>query len=120
MARDNKIEARLLEWAEWLKVGDGSGYAVKSVLHEDWSPPGKGTTPTMKVSSAGREVRATDAAVRDLRPALKATVVARYVLRMSNEEAAAVLECQANTVCTRIEEAHRVLAGSFCNIEQVR
>lgn len=118
MARDAVIEQRLLTWAEWLKVGDGSGFPVKSVLHEDWSPPGKGVTPTLKVSRASHQVRATHAAVQALRPSLLATVVAHYVVRMSNEETAAVLECRPATVCERIDRAHRELAGSFCNIEQ--
>ncbi len=119
MARDAEIEARLLVWAEWLKVGDGSGYPVKSVLHEDWSPPGKGMTPTLKVMAVSSNVRETDAAVKALKMSLRAAVVAHYVYRMTNSEAGGILDCQADTVTRRIEEAHRELARSFCNIRQV-
>ena len=50
--RDEAMHVRLVEWAQWRRVGDGSGYPTMSVLHEDWSPPSPGVTPTMKVSTS--------------------------------------------------------------------
>lgn len=124
MARDQAMEQRLLRWAEWVKTGDGSGYPVKSVLHEDWSPPSPGITPTMKVSPAN-DARSTHRLVSRLSERLQHTLWAHYVMRMSDVQAGEVLECMPDTVQARIEAAHRALMGlscsndqEFCNIRQ--
>jgi DNA-directed RNA polymerase specialized sigma24 family protein len=106
MARDAGIEARLLRWAEGLKSGDGNGYPVMSVLHEDWSPPSPGVTPTMKVTVGQSDVRQTHRIVERMSERMRATVVAHYVLRMSARDAAAVLDCAERTVAERIDQAH--------------
>jgi DNA-directed RNA polymerase specialized sigma24 family protein len=122
MARIESIEHRLHRWAEWLKTGDGSGYPVKSTLHEDWSPPSPGTTPTMKVG-LGSDGPQTQRLVEQMSERRQATLVAVYVLRMPVADAALVLECAADTVLDRIERIHRVIArelegaGEFCNIQ---
>ena len=123
MARDMAMDARLWRWAEWLKSGDGSGYPVKSTLHEDWSPPTPGLTPSMKVSSHN-DARQTQRLVCLLSDRLQATLVAHYVVRMSVGDAAAVLDCKPDTVHARIEAAHGELLGmlktdrrEFCNIQ---
>ena len=110
MQRLAEIEARLQRWAQWLKVGDGSGYPVKSTLHEDWSPPAPGVRPSMKVSSASREILITDTAVRMLSQAKLATVVAVYVLRMPAADAAKALACEPDTVHKRVATIHHDLA----------
>lgn len=122
MARDQAIEQRLLRWAEWLKSGDGSGYPVKSVLHEDWSRPSPGITPTMKVAPAN-DAGSTHRLVRRLSERMQHTLLAHYVMRLTDAQAAMVLECRPDTVQARIEAAHRALMGladaqarEFCNI----
>ena len=109
MARIEEIDRLLWLWAEQLKVGDGSGYPTKSTLHEDWSPPSPGVTPTMKV--AGRGLTGIGKHVDQLPDSVKATVVAKYLLRMSDRDAAAVLACAEATVGQRIVRAHQMLAG---------
>lgn len=106
MARDEQIEARLWRWAEWLKCGDSSGYPVKSVLHEDWSPPSKGALPSMRVALPGSDALSTHRMVLALKPSWQATVVSHYVVRMSTAEAAAALEVQPDTVLDRLERIH--------------
>lgn len=120
MARDTEIEARLLRWAQAVTVGDGAGYPVKCVLHEDWSPPGNGITPTMKVAPAS-DVRETHRAIATLGGHLRDTVVVHYVYKGTLAEQALRLECQPDTVLDRIERAHRAIRqalGSFCNIQR--
>lgn len=122
MARDPQIEARLQRWAEWLTSGDGSGYPVKSTLHEDWSPPSPGITPTMK-TGRGSDGAQTQRLVMALSDRSKATLVSVYVLRMPIADAAAALDCAPDTVLNRVERIHRQLlgmlqsAGEFCNIQ---
>lgn len=113
MARDERMDARLRRWAEWLKVGDGDGYATVCVLHENWSPPTPGTTPTLKVSTASREVRETDRLVHRMSERLQATVAAHYLLGMSAADAAQALGCAPDTVLGRIERAHRWMLGEL-------
>jgi DNA-directed RNA polymerase specialized sigma24 family protein len=118
MARDQAIEARLLRWAEFWKTGDGSGYPVKCTLHEDWSPPSPGMTPTMKVAPVN-DAKQTHRMVSRLSERMQATLVAVYVRRMSPVEAGQELGCEAGTVGARVEAAHRELMGmlvEFCNI----
>lgn len=125
MAKDALIDARLWRWAEWLKSGDGSGYPVKSTLHEDWSPPSPGMRPGMKVAPAN-DAPQTQRLVYRLSDRMRATLVAHYVVRMSAADAGAVLECKPDTVHARIEAAHGELLGmiaeerqEFCNIRQM-
>lgn len=118
MARDAVIEARLQRWAAACTVGDGSGYPVMSVLHEDWSPPSPGVTPTMKVSSHS-DASETHRAVGRLRPKLQAVVVLHYCKRWPLATMAAALECAESTVVTRLDAAHQalhadLLGGKFC------
>ena len=109
MARIPEIEDRLLRWAEWRKVGDGSGYPVKSVLHGDWSPPSGGIMPGMKVVPAS-DVKQTGRLVARLSESLQATLVLHYVRRLPVQQAAAELKCQPDTVHARIEQAHREMS----------
>lgn len=118
MARIDWVERRLLEWAAWLTVGDGSGYPVMSPLHREWSPPGPGITPTLK-SVAPRAARDTHAAVRQLSERQQATLLLHYVLRPSVAEQAARLGCRPDTVHARVEAAHAALAAEFCNIQKM-
>lgn len=111
MARIEEVDRRLWLWAEALKVGDGNGYPAKNTLHEDWSPPGPGITPTMKVCAVGADVRTMTAAVRELSQTVQATLVAHYLLRMAVVDIAAMMECKPDTVHARIEAAHRALAA---------
>ena len=112
MARDANIEARLQRWAQWLNVGDGSGFPVMSVLHPEWQPPSPGLTPTMK-SVAGGDERATHRAVSRMSERLKATLVVHYVQRLPVAEQALRLGCAEPTVHERIGRAHRLLLLEF-------
>lgn len=110
MARDEQMHHRLQEWAQWMKVGDGSGYPVTSVLHPSWSPPSPGTTPTMKVaspSSARQTARAMTGPGWSAR--LRNTVALYYLTNLPIAEQAARLDCDESTVHKRIETAHRML-----------
>ncbi len=129
MPRDPRIEARLQRWAQWVQVGDGSGYPVTSVLHPSWMPPSPGVTPTLKVA-AGSDVRETHRAVGRLPIKLANAVLVHYVIKGSIAEQAVRLECEEVTVHARVERAHRALllvfdgdgdagaAGTFCNRER--
>lgn len=110
MARDARIEHRLQRWAQWITIGDGSGYAARSVLHPEWSPPTKGSAPTLKVGAAS-DVRETHRAIGLLSMRQANTVVVHYVLRLPMAEQALRLECAERTVFERIDDAHRRLAG---------
>lgn len=117
MARIEWVEARLQRWADWLKVGDGSGYPVRNVLDENWSPPSPGTTPQMKVLPAS-DAPQTHRAVLGLSERLRATLTAHYLLGMSAADAGAALGCEPDTVHARIERAHACIAralGVFAN-----
>lgn len=112
MARIEWIDARLWRWAEWLKVGDGSGYPVRSTLDADWSPPSPGLTPSIKVAAAS-DAPQTHRLVLGLKPSLRATLVAHYLMRLPPAAAGAALDCMPDTVRARIERAHRELAGAL-------
>lgn len=111
MSRLGVIEARLLRWAEAVTVGDGSGYPSMSVLHENWSPPGGGVTPTMKAAPARSDAAQTHRAIGHLSVRLQNTLVVHYCLRLPMAEQAARLQCGERTVRARIELAHRKLAA---------
>jgi DNA-directed RNA polymerase specialized sigma24 family protein len=129
MARDEQMHQRLLEWAQWRKCGDGSGYPTMSVLHEDWSPPSPGITPTMKVA-APSSARQTHRAIQALSARLRNTVAIHYLTNLPIAEQARRLECAERTVHERIEQAQglvrRWLAdpasstfAEFCNMQEV-
>lgn len=108
MARDEAIEARLQRWAQWITIGDGSGYPARCVLHEDWSIPPAGATPSLKVR-APLDARETHRLIGMLSMRLANTVVVHYVLRLPIEQQAERLGCQRPTVYMRLAEAHRQL-----------
>jgi DNA-directed RNA polymerase specialized sigma24 family protein len=112
MARDPLIEARLQRWAEWVQVGDGSGYPCRSVLHEDWLPPSQGITPVPKLLRAGNDGPQTHRALGKLSSAtLRNTVVVHYVHRWPLQQQAEYLGCAVDTVHDRVERVHRELRG---------
>lgn len=109
MARDDAMHQRLVDWAQWLRVGDGSGYPTMSVLHEDWSPPSPGITPTMK-TSAPSSARQTHRVMRAWSATLQATVIVHYCYPgMTVAEQADRLGCAERTVVDRVERAQRLL-----------
>lgn len=125
MACDEEMHRRLLEWAQWRKVGDGSGYPTMSVLHEDWSPPSPGLMPTMKVAAAS-SARSTHRAVRTLSARLRNTVAVHYLTNLPIAEQARRLECAVSTVYERVEQAQALvrvaldaMQKEFRHMEQV-
>lgn len=116
MARDEVVERRLRVWAQWLMVGDGSGYPSMSTLHPDWSPPSPGTTPTMKVG-ASSSARETHRLVGLLSERLQATLLLHYCTNLPVAEQALRLGCQADTVHKRVQVAHKLLQGVLRNTD---
>ena len=108
MARNQMIEQRLQDWAQWMKVGDGSGYPTKCTIHPMWSPPSAGITPTMKVGHASTAPQ-TGRAIRMLSERLQNTLVLHYVTNLSVVDQAARLSCKPETVDARLRTAHRLL-----------
>jgi len=115
MARIDWVDRRLREWAQWLMVGDGSGYSAMNPLHPEWSPPTPGTTPTMKVA-APSSARQTNLVVRRLSDRLHATLLLHYCTNLSVADQAARLNCQAATVDQRIRTAHAKLARMLSEV----
>ena len=112
MAKIAWVDEALQRWAAVVVGGaDGSGFPTMSVLHEDWSPPSPGQTPTMKVSTGTADVRRTHAALGLLTVRARNTVVVHYCKRLSIAEQAVELGCQPDTVKDRVERIHRHLAG---------
>lgn len=111
MARIDWVEQRLQRWAQAVTVGDGSGYPVMSVLHEDWMPPSPGVTPSMKVSLGCNDARSTHRAIAWLSLKQRNTVVMHYRMKLPIAEHAERLGCPVDTVHGRIEAAHRRLAA---------
>lgn len=126
MARDAAIEARLQRWAEACTVGDGSGYPMMSVLHPNWSPPGGGVVPSIKVAKVS-DVLQTAWAVDQLSYKLHHAVIVHYCKRGPIEQQCEELGCERPTLYARIEAAHARLgellgqptAGGFCNKDKV-
>jgi hypothetical protein len=124
MPRDAQMEARLQRWAQWVTVGDGSGYPVKSVLHPEWQPPSPGITPTLKVAPA-TDVRATHWAIAHLvqrgvmSQRLANTLVVHYCMHLSLSDQAMRLECSIDSIHDRVERAHRMLMRELCNIHEL-
>ncbi|WP_320426482.1 hypothetical protein [Roseateles agri] len=108
MGKDERIERLLIEWAQWLQVGDGSGFSTMSVLHPDWSPPSPGLTPTMK-TGVHSSARRTHRAVSALSVRMGNTLVVHYCLRLSLADQAERLQCSASTVTQRVARAHLLL-----------
>ena len=108
MRRDERIEALLREWAQWLVVGDGSGYPRTSMIHPEWTPPAKGGTPSIKVGGSGRG-EMVHGLVGRLSVRLQDTLVLAYCTQLPVAEQAHRLGCQAETVAQRVREAHRQL-----------
>ncbi len=106
--RDEAMHVRLVEWAQWRRVGDGSGYPTMSVLHEDWSPPSPGVTPTMKVSTSV-SVHVTHRAMASWSGRMRNTIAVHYLANLPIAEQAARLDCAERTVYERIDQAHRML-----------
>jgi DNA-directed RNA polymerase specialized sigma24 family protein len=117
MARIEEIDVLLWQWAERLKAGDGSGYPTMCTIHADWSPPSPGVTPTLKVSKGRRGD--VDRMIEKLPDSLRATVVARYLLRMTDTDAAAVLGCAVPTVGQRIVRAHQLIARMMASGKRI-
>lgn len=112
MAKIKAVDDMLRRWAAAVAgEGDGSGYPTMSVLHEDWSPPAPGQTPTMKTVSRGRDVELVHAAVAQLSMRERNTVVVHYCCGpLGLSEQAERLGCQVRTVEKRVEAIHRALA----------
>ena len=106
------LEALLLEWAQWLNVGDGSGYSTMSVLHQDWSPPTPGITPTLKTSPASR-VRELHRCIGMLSIRLANTMVVVYCQQLPPVEQARRLHCSESTVRSRVIHAKRRLLAQL-------
>lgn len=118
MARDPRIEARLQRWAQWVTVGDGSGYAAVNTLHPNWSPPTPGMRPSLKVAK-GSDAAQTHRAIGQLSVRLANTVVVHYCRKLSLADQAARLDCAESTVGQRVEEAHRRLLAILESDQQV-
>lgn len=114
MGKDDRIEALLIEWAQWLLVGDGSGFSAMSVLHEDWMPPSPGVTPTLKTSHPSR-VRRLHRLIKLLSRREADTLVVHYCMRLDVEEQALRLECAVSTVHARIESIHKRLRAGLAD-----
>lgn len=114
MARDPLIERLLCEWAQWLMVGDGSGYPSMSTLHPDWSPPSPGTTPTMKVAPHN-SAQGTHRMIGLLSDRLQLTLKLHYCTNLPVADQALRLGCQPGTVGKRVQVAHRLLIGVLRN-----
>lgn len=107
------LQTRLQAWAAW-KHGGGlsSGFPVKSVLHESWSPPQPGNTPSMcvVVGQGDRRERQMDRLIARLSLRLQDTLVVVYLMRAGAVEQCERLSCQASTVRARVVQAKRMLA----------
>lgn len=114
MARDVDVEGRLLRWAAYVTVGDGSGFPAMSVIHPEWQPPSPGTTPSMKVSSFS-DAKQTHRAIGRLSQRQANTLVVHYVLKLPLADQAARLGCAESTVTARIDQAHARLRAELCN-----
>lgn len=109
MARDDQMHQRLLEWAQAVTVGDGSGYPTMSVLHEDWTPPSPGITPSLKTSPHS-SARQTHRIIAQMSLRLQDTLTLHYCFPgLSLEEQALRLGCGVSALHKRIDTAHRLL-----------
>lgn len=113
---------RLLSWAQWVTTGGAAvGYPVKSVLHESWMPPARGSVPTMR-SAAGSDKRERDThrAIGRLSVKLRNVVVVHYVLQaLPVVEQAARLKVSPVTLHARVRRARKLIHAGLSN-EQTR
>lgn len=112
MARDAEMHLLLVQWAQMVTVGDGSGYPTMSVLHESWQPPSPGQSPTLKVA-APSAARRTHRVIGGWSMRLRNTVILHYCTNMPVAEQALRLDCDERTVYTRIEQAHGLLRDAL-------
>lgn len=112
MARIPRIERMLVEWAQAVTVGDGSGFPTKNVLHPSWSPPSGGVLPAMKVGVGGSAKRTHALLKRALTDKQLCAVVSHYCIKGTAAEQAARLGCVERTVALRIDAAHVALANA--------
>lgn len=110
MAKIQRIERMLVEWAQAVTVGDGSGYPTKSVLHPSWSPPSGGVLPAMKARVGGSARKMHSALAAALTDKQLCAVVVHYCLKGTLAEQAARLGCAERTVLSRISAAHAAVA----------
>jgi DNA-directed RNA polymerase specialized sigma24 family protein len=114
VARDVDIEARLQRWADYVSVGDGSGFPSMSVIHREWTPPSPGMMPSMKVAPSS-DARQTHRAIGKLSQRQANTLVVHYVLKLPLADQALRLGCAESTVTARIDQAHARLRAELCN-----
>jgi DNA-directed RNA polymerase specialized sigma24 family protein len=117
VARDEAMHRLLQQWAQWMTVGDGSGYPTMSVLHTDWSPPSPGQTPTMK-TSAPNSARRTNRLMAGWSERLRATVMLHYGFPgLSVADQAQRLGCARDTVYQRVELAQQLLRRALAGAQ---
>ena len=119
MARDARIEARLIRWAQACTVGDGAGFPSMSTLHPNWGRPPTGTRPAPKSVPVGSDVMQTHEAIGSLSRRERNAIVVHYVMRGTVEEQCARLECAVSTLYARIDSAHRGIAAWLWHQENV-
>lgn len=110
MARDVRIEARLIRWAQACTVGDGAGYPAMSTLHPNWGRPPTGMRPAPKTASIGSDVMETHEAIGSLSRRERNAVVVHYVMRGAVADQCERLQCAQSTLYARIDSAHRGIA----------
>ena len=113
MARIEWVEARLLEWGEWVRSegrsDKGAGYPTRSCLDVDWGRPGQGAMPSFKVLPQGRGA-ASNFHIATLSETLQWTLLLVYGFNWSAAEVAKGMATSAATVDRRIWRAHAALA----------
>lgn len=107
------VKARLHRWALAVTVGDGSGFPAMSVIHPNWTPPAKGSVPSMKVSHGRHDVVATHRSIGRLSRKQQDAICLHYVYRLSLAQQAERAGCAERTVTDRLERAHRDLAAMW-------
>lgn len=119
MARIDWVEARLLEWAEWIRSHGqsdyGTGFPVRNCLDPDWGAPSTGQRIGFKIVMRGKGA-ATHQALRDLSITVQQTIVLHYVENMPTIQVARRLKCACSTVDQRIWKAHSELARVLRNM----
>lgn len=108
----DQIELRLQRWAEWRELGDAGGFAAVNVLHESWTPPTPGRTPTLRTSRS-TDARQTHRAICTLSLRLQQTLEVVYVRRLRGAFAAEQLGCDVATVPQRVRDAKRRIASAL-------
>jgi DNA-directed RNA polymerase specialized sigma24 family protein len=117
MARIEQVHGLLIEWAQWVTCGDGSGYSAINVLHWDWTPPAPGMVPVMKTASPSR-ARLMHRLIGGLSQRLANTLVMAYVYKLPLLEQAERLACSVSTLHARIDSAHRKLAAELESVTE--